>query len=291
MKRNLKKIISCLLPLVLALVFIAGTSEVGMMLGTPAVTSYVLGSDGDYVPPAPTPTPTPVKKKAAKKTNPMKVTGKTVTILYKNVSVKTRYITRKTAMKITNAKGKVTYRKRSGNKKITINKSTGKITVKKGLKKGTYKFKVYVTASGTTRYKKKTVLRTVTIKVVKAANPMTVTAEDITIDAAELENDAKVLPVSSAVTVKNAQGAVKYAKSSGDDGITVDEATGDIIVSKGMAPGVYALEIKVTAAGNTKYSSGTKYAEIAVFITEPATEPGTDPGTETGAEEGTGTSE
>ena len=39
-------------------------------------------------------------------------------------------------------KGRVVYIKGSGNKKITVNKKTGKVTVKKGLKKGTYKVTV-----------------------------------------------------------------------------------------------------------------------------------------------------
>ena len=49
--------------------------------------------------------------------------------------------------------GKMTYTKVSGNKKITINKTTGKVTAKKGLKKGTYKVKVKVKAAGNTNYK------------------------------------------------------------------------------------------------------------------------------------------
>lgn len=60
--------------------------------------------------------------------------------------------------------GKLTYTKASGNKKITINKTTGKVTVKKGLKKGTYKVKVKVKAAGNTNYKASAV-KTVTFKV------------------------------------------------------------------------------------------------------------------------------
>ncbi len=53
-------------------------------------------------------------------------------------------------------------KKSGGNKKITINKTTGKVTVKKKLKKGTYKIKVKVTAAGNSNYK--TLTRTVTFK-------------------------------------------------------------------------------------------------------------------------------
>ena len=49
-------------------------------------------------------------------------------------------------------RGKMTYAKVSGNKKIRINKTTGKVTVKKGLRKGTYRVKVKVRAAGDANY-------------------------------------------------------------------------------------------------------------------------------------------
>ncbi len=56
------------------------------------------------------------------------------------------------AYKITNAKGKLSYKLVKGDKKITVAKN-GKITVKKGLKKGkTYTIKVKVTSAATAEY-------------------------------------------------------------------------------------------------------------------------------------------
>jgi hypothetical protein len=46
----------------------------------------------------------------------------------------------------------VTYKISSPSKKITINSETGKVTVKKGLKKGTYKVKVYAQTAGGNGY-------------------------------------------------------------------------------------------------------------------------------------------
>ena len=66
--------------------------------------------------------------------NPLKVTGKTTSLKYSKVK-----------------------------KKAQVIKKTGKITVKKGLKKGTYKVKVKVKSAGTADYKAKT--QTVTIKI------------------------------------------------------------------------------------------------------------------------------
>ena len=68
------------------------------------------------------------------------------------------------AFKVTNAKGKLSYKKTSGNKKITVSKS-GKITVKKGLKKGkTYKVKVKITSAATAEYAAVTKIVTLKIK-------------------------------------------------------------------------------------------------------------------------------
>ena len=67
-------------------------------------------------------------------------------------------------MTVSKAQGKVTFQKAKGNKKITVAKN-GKITVKKGLKKGTYKVKIKVKAAGNSAYNAKAITVTVTIKV------------------------------------------------------------------------------------------------------------------------------
>lgn len=90
--------------------------------------------------------------------NTIKVTAK------KTVKAKAKKKTViKKAVKIKKAKGKVTCK--TNNKKIKVNKK-GTMTVAKGLKKGkTYKVKVKVTAKGNSNYKKKTVSKTVKVKV------------------------------------------------------------------------------------------------------------------------------
>lgn len=98
-----------------------------------------------------------------KAANPVTVKGKTVKIKYKKLSGKNQTIALKKAFTIKKAQGTVTYKKKSGSKKITINKKTGVITVKKGLKKGTYPLKISLTAAGNDNYKKKTVTAAVKI--------------------------------------------------------------------------------------------------------------------------------
>ena len=60
---------------------------------------------------------------------------------------------------------KVKYRLVKNNKNIKFAASSGKVTVKKGTKKGTYKFKVKMTVSGNKNYKAYSITKTITIKV------------------------------------------------------------------------------------------------------------------------------
>ena len=82
--------------------------------------------------------------------NPMAVKAAAKTVKYATVKKKNVTVTPITVKK---AQGKKTFKKTSGNKKIIVNTKTGKVTVKKGLKKGTYTVKVKVTAKGTKNYK------------------------------------------------------------------------------------------------------------------------------------------
>ena len=85
--------------------------------------------------------------------NTLKASVKTASVNYSKLKKKNQTIKRASAIKISGAKGNVTYKKlsvtgKSASKKITINAKNGNITVKKGLAKGTYKLKVRVTAAG-----------------------------------------------------------------------------------------------------------------------------------------------
>ena len=84
-------------------------------------------------------------------------------VKYTTLKKKNVAIAAKNAVTVSEAKGTVTYSKVSGPKKISVAKS-GKITVTKGLAKGTYKVKIKVIAAGGTNYKKGS--KTITIKVI-----------------------------------------------------------------------------------------------------------------------------
>ena len=102
-----------------------------------------------------------------KATNPLKVKAKTAIVKFSAVKKKTQTLGVAKVIAVTNkGQGAKSYVKLSGNKKITIAKKTGKVTVKKGLKKGTYKVKVKVKAAGNANYKASAVKPvTITIKV------------------------------------------------------------------------------------------------------------------------------
>ena len=98
--------------------------------------------------------------------NPMTLKGKIIKV--KALALSKKAQTRKIAkaIKIINAKGTLSYQKVKGKKKITIDPTTGKITIKKGLKKGIYKVTVKVTASGDETYKPLTSKVAFTINVI-----------------------------------------------------------------------------------------------------------------------------
>ena len=88
-----------------------------------------------------------------------KVTPLSKTYKKKKVKKKAQTFTLKATV---SSKARATFTKTSGNNKITVAK-TGKVTVKKGLKKGKYTVKVKVSAPATDNYK--TATKTVSVKI------------------------------------------------------------------------------------------------------------------------------
>ncbi len=105
----------------------------------------------------------PTEPEVTKITNPIVAKGKTVKVKLAKLNKKNQAVKAAKAVKVSDAVGKLTYKKKSGNKKIAVAKN-GKITVKKGLKKGTYKVKITVKAAGNDSIDKGS--KVVTVKVV-----------------------------------------------------------------------------------------------------------------------------
>ncbi len=105
-----------------------------------------------------------VSYKIKKASNSLYAKAKTLTVKASDVKKKSKTFKRSKAISISDkGQGKITYTKTKGNKKILINENTGKVTIKKGLKKGKYSVQVSVVAAGDNNHKKKT--KKVTIKI------------------------------------------------------------------------------------------------------------------------------
>ena len=90
-----------------------------------------------------------------KASNPLSVKGKTYKVKAKKIKKKSKAVSIASVVKfIKNAGDPKIYKKKSGNKKIVINPKNGVVTIKKKLKKGTYKVKVYITGQGNINYEK-----------------------------------------------------------------------------------------------------------------------------------------
>lgn len=105
-----------------------------------------------------------------KEKNPVKVTPKKINVKSKVLSKKKVTLARKKVVTVRKSKGKLTYilksvSNRKYKKYFSLNKKTGKLTIKKGLKKGTYRLSVRVTDSGGLSYKKAVKSVKVTVKV------------------------------------------------------------------------------------------------------------------------------
>ena len=113
--------------------------------------------DGDDISPAP----------VTKKANTLSVKAKrTYTVKFKALKKKNQTIKISKLVTFKNkGQGTLTYSRAKGNKKITVNKKTGKITLKKGLKKATYKVTIAIKAAGNGTYNAATKNVTVKIKV------------------------------------------------------------------------------------------------------------------------------
>ena len=100
------------------------------------------------------------RKKAA---NTLSIKSANKTVYYSKVKNAAQVVKPITIVK---KQGTLTYTKLSGSSaKLTINKTTGKVTVKKGTKKGKYKIRIKVSASATTNYLSKYIIRTVYVTV------------------------------------------------------------------------------------------------------------------------------
>ena len=107
---------------------------------------------------------TSVRYTIAKAGNPLTVKARTISLKKKTVKKKAKSFASAKWITVNSAQGKVTYKKVKGSGRIAV-ASNGKLTVRKGTKKGTYKITVSATAAGNANYKPITKSVIVTIRV------------------------------------------------------------------------------------------------------------------------------
>ncbi|MBO7674192.1 MAG: hypothetical protein J6S63_04210 [Atopobiaceae bacterium] len=168
--------------------------------------------------------------------------------------------------KVTGASGAVTYAKKSGNAGISVSPA-GKVTAKKGLAAGTYKCVFNVKAAGDANHDAATRSVTVTFKVAKAANPMSVKAVARSASAAKAKK-AAVTVASPVGFTKKAAGKVTYARVAKGSAaaLSVTAKTGKVTVRKGTKKGTYKVVVKVSAAGDANHKAASKTLTCKVSV-------------------------
>ena len=100
--------------------------------------------------------------KIAKKAPTIKTKIGTKNLSYNTLKKRVQVFTLGTSV---NSKGTLTYKKLSGSRAVSVNSKTGKLTVKKGLRKGTYRVKVQIKSAAKGNYTAGSRTVTVTVRV------------------------------------------------------------------------------------------------------------------------------
>ena len=163
----------------------------------------------------------------------------------------------KLGAKVTEGAGALSYK--CSNTKVAKVSAKGVITP---VKVGTATITLTAAAKGNYKATSKTIKVTVT----KGAQPMTVKARTATVKYAKVKAANQTLAVTKVLTVAKAQGKVTYKKVSGNAKVTINAKTGKVTIKKGLAKKTYSIKVKVTAAGNANWKSGSKTVTFKVKV-------------------------
>ena len=140
---------------------------------------------------------------------------------------------------------------------------TVKYANNKAVSANTTKGVATVTITGKGDYKG---TKTLTFKIVKAANKLTVKAKSPTVSRSKLYKGKVVIARKNALTVSKANGTVTYTKVSGSKYLTIAKKTGKITVKKNTPRGTYSIKVRVNAAGTKSYKAGKKTVTVKVKV-------------------------
>lgn len=100
---------------------------------------------------------------------------------------------------------------------------------------------------------------------VKKANPLTLKGKTKKIKYKKLRKKTRTYEISNFLIVGNAQGAVTYAKVSGNKKIKI-ASNGKVTIKKKIKRGKYKVKVNVTAAGNNYFNPITKTVTFTVKV-------------------------
>ena len=162
----------------------------------------------------------------------LKTTEQTVTVGDSDVTFKLK----------AKAKGKVTFKKKSGDSNITVNKK-GKVTVKTGISEGTYKLKVKLKAAAAGKFKAATATGTCTITVNTEGGTDTPTPDTPVVE----DNTPVEQTISAGGVITDIQFGSNYTETTATDN--------DLINSPSASTNVVSVTINGTTY-NAKYFNG-----------------------------------
>ncbi len=101
----------------------------------------------------------------------------------------------------------------------------------------------------------------------KAAQPMTASAKTKSKDVSytTVKSKDRTFKKTELFKIEKAQGSVTFSKSNGDSKIIISKS-GNLTVKKGIKKGTYNVKIKVKAAGNKNYLSGSKLVTVKLVV-------------------------
>ena len=197
-----------------------------------------------------------------KDAQPLKVTASSASTNYKAMTGAAKTFS---LVKASGNKGKITYSLAGGSTSgLTIDKTTGRITLKKGANAGAYTAKVRVTAAATADCFG--AAKTVAAKITVARVNQTLTVKTAVKTAKVKAVKKKAVTVTGAVKAAKATGKVTYKKVSGSAKLKVNAANGSVTVKKGTSKGTYKIKVKVSAAGNINYKPASKTVNVKIKI-------------------------
>lgn len=106
----------------------------------------------------------------------------------------------------------------------------------------------------------------VTFNINKAGNGLSVSGKTYKIKRSKVKKKAKTVAASSVMTVRGANGALRYAKVSGSKKLSINAYNGAVTIKKKTKKGTYKMKVNVTALGDANHYGSKRQVTIKVKV-------------------------